>query len=124
MEHAILAQAYAFEPRRKAAMKKIRTALYFFALGTLLLTGLLRPPLLNGATACDPWVAKMVSVQGNVEVRREGQTQWQPARLNDTYCAGDRIQVGERSRADVALVSQPLLRLDQDTTITFGGVKE
>ena len=49
---------------------------------------------------------------------------WQPARLNDTYCAGDRIQVGERSRADVALVNQPVLRLDQDTTITFGGMKD
>ena len=65
----------------------------------------------------------MVSVQGNVEVSRAGQTQWQPARLNDTYCAGDRIQVGERSRADIALVNQPVLRLDQNTTITFGGVK-
>ena len=66
----------------------------------------------------------MVSVQGNVEVRRANQTQWQPARLNDTYCSGDRIQVGERSRANVALVNQPIIRLDQNTTITFGGVRE
>jgi tetratricopeptide (TPR) repeat protein len=80
--------------------------------------------LSSAATTCDPWVAKMVSVQGNVEVSRAGQAQWQPARLNDTYCAGDRIQIGERSRADVTLVNQPMLRLDQNTTITFGGVKE
>ena len=66
----------------------------------------------------------MQSVQGNVEVRRAGQTQWQPVRLNDGYCAGDRVQVGERSRAVVALVNQPILRLDQNTTITFGGVKD
>jgi tetratricopeptide (TPR) repeat protein len=76
------------------------------------------------ATSCDPPVAKIVSVQGSVEVRRAGQTQWQPARLNDSYCPGDRIQVGERSRADVALVNQPVLRLNQDTTITLGGVRE
>jgi tetratricopeptide (TPR) repeat protein len=44
--------------------------------------------------------------------------------LNDTYCAGDRIQIGERSRADVALVNQPVLRLDQNTTITLGGIRE
>jgi tetratricopeptide (TPR) repeat protein len=69
-------------------------------------------------------VARMVSVQGNVEVRRANQTQWQPARLNDTYCSGDRIQVGERSRAAVALVNQPIIRLDQNTTITFAGVRE
>jgi tetratricopeptide (TPR) repeat protein len=66
----------------------------------------------------------MVSVQGNVEVRRAGQTVSQPARLNDAYCPGDRIQVGERSRADITLVNQPVIRLDQNTTITLGGIKE
>ena len=66
----------------------------------------------------------MVSVQGNVEVRRAGQTQSQPARLNETYCAGDRIQVGDKSRADIALVNQPVLRLDQNTIITLAGLKD
>ncbi len=66
----------------------------------------------------------MVSVQGNVEVRRAGQAQSQPARLNDTYCPGDRIQVGEKSRADIALVNQPVLRLDQNTVITLAGLKD
>ncbi|MBI4523645.1 MAG: TonB-dependent receptor [Deltaproteobacteria bacterium] len=87
-------------------------------------TVLALPDILPGATTCDPWVAKIVSAQGNVEVRRAGETQWQPARLNDTFCAGDRIQVGETSRADVALINQPVLRLDQNTTISLGGVKE
>ena len=94
----------------------------------LLITGLLgvllKPPLAPAAAPCDPPVARMVSVQGNVEVRRAGQTLSQPARLNETYCPGDRIQVGERSRADVALVNQPVLRLDQNTTITLAGLKE
>jgi tetratricopeptide (TPR) repeat protein len=85
---------------------------------------LLHSDISLAATTCEPWVARIVSVQGNVEVSRAGQAQWQPAGLNDTYCAGDRIQVGERSRADVALINQPVLRLDQNTTITFGGVKE
>jgi len=85
---------------------------------------LLYPNSSPAATPCDPPVAKMQSVQGNVEVRRAGQTQWQPVRLNDSYCAGDRVQVGERSRADVSLVNQPILRLDQNSTITFGGVKD
>jgi tetratricopeptide (TPR) repeat protein len=57
-----------------------------------------------------------------------GETEWQPVELNDTYCPGDVIRVQERSRADVALVNQPVnqpvLRLDQNTTITLGGVKE
>jgi tetratricopeptide (TPR) repeat protein len=90
----------------------------------ILSTVFLHTDVSPAATTCDPWVATMVSAQGSVEVRRAGQAQWQPARLNDTYCAGDRIQIGERSRADVTLVNQPVLRLDQNTTITFGGVKE
>jgi tetratricopeptide (TPR) repeat protein len=82
------------------------------------------PPISSAATTCDPWVAKAVSVQGTVEVQRAGQTQRQPVKLNDTFCAGDRIQVGERSRADLALVNQPVLRLDQNSTITLGGVRD
>jgi tetratricopeptide (TPR) repeat protein len=66
----------------------------------------------------------MVSAQGVVEVRRAGQTQWVPARLNDLYCGGDQVQVGERSRADLALINQPIVRLNQNTTISLGGVKD
>src|SRR5713226_7578897 len=101
-------------------MRRSLIVVFFASIATLLL----HPLLLPAATTCDPWVAKVVSVQGNVEVRRAGQTQWQLARLNDTYCAGDRIQVGEKSRADIALINQPVIRLDQDTTITLGGLKE
>ncbi|HWO41111.1 MAG TPA: TonB-dependent receptor [Candidatus Eisenbacteria bacterium] len=66
----------------------------------------------------------MVSVQGNVIVLRAGQAQPQPARLNDTYCPGDRIQVADRSRADVQLTNQPVLRLDQNTLVTLAGLKD
>jgi hypothetical protein len=50
--------------------------------------------------------SRAVSVQGTVEVRRVGQTQWQPVKLNDTFSPGDSIRVQERSRADVALLDQ------------------
>jgi tetratricopeptide (TPR) repeat protein len=105
-------------------MKQIRSVFLPYIVCGSLLALLLYPGVSPAATTCEPWVAKMVSVQGNVEARRAGQAQWQPAQLNDTYCAGDRIQVGDKSRADVALVNQPVLRLDQNSTITFGGVKE
>src|SRR5262245_7254065 len=83
-----------------------------------------RPSPSAGAAPCDPWVAEIVSVQGLVEARRAGQTQWVQARLNDLYCGGDQIQVGDKSRADITLINQPVVRLDQNTTITLGGVKE
>ena len=81
-------------------------------------------PCASTADTCDKWVAKAVSIQGSVQVRRAGETQWQTARLNETYCPGDTIRVLDRSRADITLVNQPILRLDQDTTITLKGVKE
>src|SRR5207248_11550724 len=64
------------------------------------------------------WVARAVSVQGTVEAQRVGETRWQPVKLNDTFRPGDTIRVLERSRADVALLDQSVLRLNANTTIT------
>jgi len=105
-------------------MTKLSVARIYAVLAMGLFLEIARPPLSTAAAPCDPWVAKMVSVQGVVEVRRAGQTQWVPARLNELYCGGDRVQVGERSRADIALINQPVVRLDQNTTISLGGVRE
>jgi tetratricopeptide (TPR) repeat protein len=84
----------------------------------------LSPKSSFAAALCDPSIARIVSVQGRVEVYRAGQTQPQPARLYDTYCPGDQIAVGERSRADVALLNEPIIRLDQNTTLTLNGTQQ
>src|SRR5210317_2108577 len=76
------------------------------------------------AETCEQWVAKAVSVEGNVDVQRSGETQWQTVKLDDTFCPGDTIRVDDRSRTALSLVNQPMLRLDQNTTITLGGVQE
>ena len=81
-------------------------------------------PDASWAATCEQWVAKAVSVEGSVEVQRAGETQWQTVKLDDTFCPGDTIRVDDRSRSALSLVNQPLLRLDQNTTITLGGVKE
>jgi FecR protein len=81
-------------------------------------------PCTSPAETCEKPVAKVVSVQGTVESQRVGETQWQPVHLHDTYCPGDTLRVQERSRADVALLNQSVLRLDANTTITLEAVKE
>lgn len=81
-------------------------------------------PYASLAETCEKPVAKVVSVQGTVETQRVGETQWQPVQLNDTYCPGDQIRVQDRSRADVALATQSVLRLNENTTITLEEVKE
>jgi len=103
-------------------MKRIHSCFLSLLICTSIVIALY--PCVSLAETCEKWVAKVVSVQGSVEVRRVGETQWQPVKLNETYCPGDLIRVQKKSRADIALINQPVLRLDQDTTITLGGVKE
>src|SRR5438477_7817730 len=69
-------------------------------------------------------IAKAVSVQGTVEARRAGTTTWQPVRLNDTFAAGDTVRLGGRSRADLQMLDQSVLRLNANTELTVEPVKD
>jgi tetratricopeptide (TPR) repeat protein len=62
-----------------------------------------------------------VSLQGIVEIRRANHTAWEPVKPNDPFMVGDAVRIGVRSRADIALVNETILRLDQNTTIVFSG---
>lgn len=82
-------------------------------------------PTVAGADApavCDPWDAKVVSIQGKVEAKRSTTTDWQPVILNSIYCSGDSLRVGENSRAAVVLSNETLLRLDQNSAITLTAI--
>jgi tetratricopeptide (TPR) repeat protein len=76
------------------------------------------------AETCDPWAAKVVSVQGTAEVQQAGATQWQPMKRNDIYCPGDIIRVAAESRVDVVLANESVLRLNENTTLTLESVSE
>lgn len=104
-------------------MKLSRGKFLTKAMRTLLLIGLF---LYNTAYAvdCDEWVAQIVSVQGEVHAKKTGTTQWTPAKLNDIFCPGDMLRVGRRSRAAVILINETVMRLDQNTIVTFKGVEE
>ena len=65
------------------------------------------------------WSARLISVEGNVEIRRSGRTDWSPAKLNDVLCIGDALRSGQYGRAAVQLPDETLTRLDQNTTVTF-----
>src|SRR5262245_37774851 len=81
-------------------------------------------PSTSLAQTREEWIARAVSVQGAVETQRVGETLWQAVKLNDQFRPGDQIRVLERSRADVALLDQSVLRLNENTTITIQAVKE
>jgi tetratricopeptide (TPR) repeat protein len=81
-------------------------------------------PGMSSAATCEKWAGKVVSLQGTVEAKIAGGGEWQLVKLNNTYCPGDTLRTGRRSRAEVALQNHPLLRLDENSAITFGGMKD
>src|SRR2546426_1689031 len=115
-----------FESNQGALPGSLRAALGLltvvsaFSLGAERVFAQATPP----AKTCEPPPAKAASVQGTVEVRRAAETQWQPVQLNATFCPGDTIRVQERSRADIALLNQSVLRLNANSTITIEAPKE
>jgi tetratricopeptide (TPR) repeat protein len=90
-------------------------------LGVSVITGQAGPAR---AQVCEPQVARAASVQGTVEVRRAQAADWQPVKLNDAFCPGDTIRVQERSRANVTLLDQSVLRLNAGATITIEAPKD
>jgi len=73
---------------------------------------------------CEKWVAQAVSVQGTVEVKKAGESQWQPVALNDTFCSDDVIQTHSNSRASFALSNDSTLRINHNSNFIFEAPKE
>jgi tetratricopeptide (TPR) repeat protein len=82
------------------------------------LLALLHSPLAHSQNT-QAWVATLKSVEGTVETRKATQTKWLPAALNDTFGIGDSVRVLGYSRAAILLPDDTILRLDQNTTVTF-----
>lgn len=74
--------------------------------------------------ACQLEVARVVSMQGIIELRRAQERTWQPASMNTKLCAGDMIRARTQSRAALRLSNDSMLRLNQKTSITFPALQE
>ena len=88
-----------------------------------LLCYLAGPPAAIATERCDPWVAQAASIQGKVERRFAGAQQWQTVQRADVFCEGDEVRVRDNSRAALILTNQTILRLDQNSTVTFTGLQ-
>ena len=56
-----------------------------------------------GAASSKEWTARIVSVQGDVQVQKKAETQWKSVNLDDTFHIGDMIKVEKRSRACILI---------------------
>jgi Tfp pilus assembly protein PilF len=76
------------------------------------------------AGECEQPVGHLVSIQGAVEVRQEPSGEWHWASLNEPLCEGTVMRVGDRSRAEVALIDQSKYRIDQNSTLRLVQVRK
>ncbi len=81
-------------------------------------------PRAAAAERCEPWIGKVVSVQGDVLFKQKGENRWKPLNRGDILCPEDMIRVEERARAAVLLPNEAILRLDQGTMVTFMGLEK
>ncbi len=75
------------------------------------------PGVSRSAEVCEPALARIVSLQGAVELRRNEREPWTQAALDDQLCVDYWVRVGPFSRAALALPNDFVLRLDQQTTL-------
>jgi tetratricopeptide (TPR) repeat protein len=73
---------------------------------------------------CAPWVARVVSAQGWIEVKRAGTNRWKKVGLDVVLCAGDTLHVREWGRAAVVMRNDAILRLDQNTSVVFSEIEQ
>ena len=71
------------------------------------------------ASVCEEPVGRFSSIEGEVSVRSSTQTDWLKAQMDTQLCEGDSIRAGKLSRAAVSLITDAVLRLDEETTITL-----
>lgn len=77
----------------------------------------------HAASGCNPEVARIVSIQGIIELRRAQETHWQLAGLEEILCAGDKVRARSHSRAGLRLTNDSMLRLDQKTSLSFAEIQ-
>ncbi len=94
---------------------------FFFILWTILFLTFSQPA--RAEKNCDPWVARLVSLQGSVEVLRGDAAEWVGAPAEATFCSGDQIRVGANSRAALYLFNEATIRLGPHSALRLDQVQ-
>lgn len=93
--------------------------LRFWTQPFIFVLGLAMMPAIGTAQDCADSIGKMVSVQGEVDIRRSNQTSWKSIKLDEDVCPGDMLRSGKDSRAAVFLINESVLRINQNSTLSF-----
>jgi Flp pilus assembly protein TadD len=94
------------------------------AQGYFLIVLLACPGITRANGDCEQWIAKLASGQGKVDIQHPNETRWLSAQQEATFCPGDKIRTGKRSRATLLLSNQTIVTLDQNSTLIFSPPEE
>jgi tetratricopeptide (TPR) repeat protein len=86
-----------------------------------LLAGLCTP--VQSAASCEQRAARLVTLQGALDVQEQGPEEWKSVTPEQDFCPGDRIHTRLQSRATVELSNKTVISINQQTTIVFSGIK-
>ncbi|SER02249.1 Flp pilus assembly protein TadD, contains TPR repeats [Nitrosomonas sp. Nm51] len=103
----------------ETAVKRTSSWLVLLAFAVLATVPVMLARNAIAADVCAVNAALVVSVQGDVELRRAQSTLWESARLDTPLCAGDSLRVRRHGRASIRLSNDSLMRLDQRSAITI-----
>ena len=78
----------------------------------------------DAAEMCHPVIARIVSLQGNVELWKPQAGIWQAARTDIALCPDDIVRVGANSRAALLMANETTLRLNQKSTVMISGLDD
>ncbi len=102
-------------------MVRIRVSLLaVLVLGTSVLINPVRAQTVaSGSQQCEARVARLISSQGSLSLRRPGLARVSQPGLNENLCVGDVLEVGPYSRAVLELPDQTVVSIDQGTVVSF-----
>ncbi|MFH0344518.1 MAG: TonB-dependent receptor domain-containing protein [Chromatiales bacterium] len=75
------------------------------------------------AQSCEPAAAKVISVQGNVDVSDSDRAHWRDVQLNQVLCAGQQVRLMAKSRAVLLLPNETLIHLDEGSVVTLRAIE-
>jgi hypothetical protein len=86
------------------------------------LLGLAGTGVAQAAADAEPGVARISVIRGNVSTQRGDSGDWVASTVNAPLVAGDRISVGDRSRAEIQLDFANLLRIDEHSEASLADI--
>ena len=74
------------------------------------------------AMAEAPMVGKLISIQGQVAVRRGSDTRWELAQVGQPLMAGDSVRTGPASTTSILCVDETQIKLNENTVVILKSI--